>query len=67
MKVSTCNILMTFLKNAKDQTQHPQNMAAMAISIAATTFMPHPLLSCAGKELTNWQEKELSNSLYWLI
>ena len=56
MKVSTCNILMTFLKNAEDQTQHPQNIAAMAISIAATTFMPHPL-----------QEKELSNSLYWLI
>ena len=52
---------MTFLKNAKDQTQHPQNIAAMAISIAATTFMPHPLLSCAGKELTNWQEKELLN------
>ena len=25
------------------------------------------LLSCADKELTNSQEKELSNSLYWLI
>ena len=43
MKVSTCNILMTFLKNAKDQTQHPQNIAAIATSIAATRFTPHPL------------------------
>ena len=43
MKVSTSNILMTHPKNAKDQTQYPQIIAAMAISIAATTFMDHPL------------------------
>ena len=52
---------MTLSKNALDPIQHPQKIATMAISIAATTFMPHPLLSCAGKELTNWQEKELLN------
>ena len=34
---------MTHPKNAKDQTQYPQIIAAMAISIAATTFMDHPL------------------------
>ena len=30
-------------KNAKDPTQCPQIIAAMAISIAATTFVDHPL------------------------
>ena len=44
MKVSTSNILMTHPKNAKDQTQYPQIIAAMAISIAATTFVDHPLV-----------------------
>ena len=34
---------MTHPKNAKDQTQYPQIIAAMAISIAATTFVDHPL------------------------
>ena len=31
-------------KNAKDPTQCPQIIAAMAISIAATTFVDHPLV-----------------------
>ena len=34
---------MTFSKNAQDPIQHPQNITTMAISIAATTFTPHPL------------------------
>ena len=35
---------MTLPKNALDQNQHPQNAAAIAISIAATTFVAHPLV-----------------------
>ena len=34
---------MTLSKNALDPIQHPQKIATMAISIAATTFTPHPL------------------------
>ena len=34
---------MTLPKNAKYQTEHPENIAEMAISIAATTFVDHPL------------------------
>ena len=34
---------MTLPKNALDPNQHPQNAAAIAISIAATTFVVHPL------------------------
>ena len=30
-------------KNAKDPNQHPQNATTIAISIAATTFVVHPL------------------------
>ena len=35
---------MAHPKNAKDQTQYPQIIAAMATSIAATTFVDHPLI-----------------------
>ena len=35
---------MTLPKNAKYQTEHPENIAKMAISIAATTFVEHPLV-----------------------
>ena len=34
---------MTLSKNAQDQNQQPQNDAAIAISIGATTFVVHPL------------------------
>ena len=34
---------MTHPKNASDLNQHPQNAAAIAISIAASTFVVHPL------------------------
>ena len=34
---------MTLPKNALDPNQHPQNAAAIAISIAMTTIMGHPL------------------------
>ena len=34
---------MTLPKNASDTNQHPQRAAAIAISIAATTFVVHPL------------------------
>ena len=34
---------MTLPKNAQDPSQQPKNIAAIAKSIAATTFMPHPL------------------------
>ena len=36
---------MTLPKNASDPNQHPQRAAAIAISIAATTFVVHPLHS----------------------
>ena len=36
---------MTLPKNAKYQTEHPENIAAIAISIVATTFVDHPLSS----------------------
>ena len=35
--------MMTHPKNAKYPTHYPQIIAAMAISIAATTFVYHPL------------------------
>ena len=34
---------MTLPKIAQDPSQNPKNTAAIAISIAATTFTPHPL------------------------
>ena len=45
MKVSTSNILMMLPKNAEDPTQCPEIIVAMAISIGATTFVDHPLVS----------------------
>ena len=33
---------MTLPKNAQDPSQNPKNTAAIAIWIAAKTFMPHP-------------------------
>ena len=37
--------MITLPKNAKDPNQHPQNATTIAISIAATTFVVHPLYS----------------------
>ena len=34
---------MTLPKNAQDPSQIPKNTATIAILIAVTTFMPHPL------------------------
>ena len=36
---------MTLSKNAQDPNQQPQNAAAIAISIGATTFVVHPLFT----------------------
>ena len=35
---------MTHPKNARDPNQHHKNAATIAISIAATTFVGHPLI-----------------------
>ena len=35
---------MTFSKNAQNRNKQPQNAAAIAISIGATTFVVHPLI-----------------------
>ena len=44
VKVSTWNILMTLPKNAQEPNLPPQNSTVVAITIAATTFVVHPLV-----------------------
>ena len=45
---------MTLPKNALDPNQLPQNAAAIAISIAATTFVVHPLISLVNGGFGVW-------------
>ena len=41
---------MTHPKNARDPNQHHKNAATIAISIAATTFVGHPLIKITVRE-----------------